>query len=164
MPRSPGLPGEALDSLGHVLDLAYRSLARRERTEAEVRRHLEGRKVEPGLIDEALAVLRDHGSVDDPGYARRFAEDRRSLDGWGPDRIEQRLLAAGVAPEYVLAALDARTLDEELEAALALLRRRFPDPPRDDRDRSRALGLLVRRGYDLELARDAIRAYGREGV
>lgn len=152
---------EALNSLGHVLDLAYRSLARRERTELEVRRHLEGRKVEPGLIDEALVALREQGTVDDAGYARRFAEDRRALDGWGPDRIEQRLLIAGVAPGHVRAALDARTLDEEREAALELLRRRFPAAPREDRDRGRALGLLVRRGYDLELAQQAIREHER---
>lgn len=156
------MSAQAPDSLGHVLDLAYRSLARRERTEREVRRHLEGRKVEPALIDEALAALREHGSVDDAGYARRFAEDRRALDGWGPDRIEQRLLAAGVADEHVRAALDVRTPDDEREAALALLRHRFPAPVRDDRDRNRALGLLVRRGYDLELAHEAIREHERK--
>jgi regulatory protein len=44
-----------------------------------------------------------------------------------------------------------------------LLRRRFPSPPDDDRGRDRALGLLVRRGYDLEMAYDAVRAFGRAG-
>ena len=34
-------------------------------------------------------------------------------------------------------------------------------PPADERGRERALGLLVRRGYALELAYDAVRAFER---
>ena len=35
-------------------------------------------------------------------------------------------------------------------------------PPQSDRERERALGMLVRKGYDLELAYDAVRAFERE--
>ncbi len=37
-----------------------------------------------------------------------------------------------------------------------------PSPPADQRERERALGLLVRRGYELELAYDAVRAFERD--
>lgn len=107
---------------------------------------------------QAVQVLEDEGYLDDARYARRFAEDRRRLDSWGAERIEQRLLAVGVAPELVAAAVDEQPAGAELQAAVDLLRRRFPKPPADDRERNRALGLLVRRGYDLDLAHDAIRA------
>ena len=53
--------------------------------------------------------------------------------------------------------------NDELSAAMALLRRRLRTAPRTDRDRERALGLLARRGYELELAYDAVRAFEREG-
>jgi regulatory protein len=66
-----------------------------------------------------------------------------------------------VAPEHVATALADQDGDAELEAAVDLLRRRFPDPPDDDRGRNRALGMLVRRGYELELAHTAIRAHER---
>ena len=36
-------------------------------------------------------------------------------------------------------------------------------PPDSDRERDRALGLLARRGYELELAYDAVRAFERDG-
>ena len=147
------------EPLDRALGLAYRSLARRDRTEVEVRRHLEARAVEPAIVEEALAVLAEQGYIDDARYARRFSEDRRRLDAWGAERIERRLLALGVAPEHVEAALGGQEPGWELEAAVALLRRRFPQPPGDDRDRSRALGVLVRRGYDLALAHDALRAH-----
>jgi regulatory protein len=140
--------------------LAVRHVSRRERTEAEVRRHLEAKGVDVAATDAAVADLTETGLLDDAGYARRFAEDRRALDAWGAERIERRLREAGVAPEHIAAALGGHERDDERDAALALLRRRFPAPPETDRDRERALGVLVRRGYELELAYDAVRAYG----
>ena len=147
--------------LQHALDLSYRFLGHRDRTVAEIRRHLEHKRVEPATIDKAVAVLCDQGYLDDARFAERFAADRRTLDGWGPDRIERRLAAAGVAARHIEAAIAARDVQEELAAALGVLRRRFPIPPSDDRERGRALGLLVRKGYSLELAHDAIRSLAR---
>ena len=40
-----------------------------------------------------VAELRHLGYLDDARYAQRFAEDRRTLDAWGAERIERRLLA-----------------------------------------------------------------------
>jgi len=147
--------------LQHALDLAYRHLGRRDRTVLEVRRHLEDKRVEPTSIEAAIAELCEQGYLDDAGYAQRFAEDRRRLDDWGPDRIERRLVSAGVDAELIARALAARDEADELEAAVTFLRRRFAEPPADDRARERALGLLVRRGYGLELAHDAVRALER---
>ena len=105
------------------------------------------------------------GYLDDARYARTFAEDRRNLDGWGAERIERRLLALGVGREHVAAALGDREGGDELSAALELLRRRFRDSvPASERDRERALGMLVRKGYELELAYDAVRAYERDAA
>jgi regulatory protein len=150
--------------LQRALELAYRFLARRDRTIAEVRRRLDAEGIGADLIDAAVDELESQGYLDDARYARRYAEDRRTLDAWGADRIERRLLAAGIDPELVAAAVGARGAEDELEAAIAVLRRRFPQPPANDRDRERALGVLVRRGYELELAYDAVRALEREAA
>ncbi|MEA2255704.1 MAG: regulatory protein [Solirubrobacteraceae bacterium] len=153
-----------VERLQHALDVAYRYLGHRDRTVAEMRRHLEARGVEPATADEAVEDLGRQGYLDDARYAQRFAEDRRTVDAWGAERIERRLLALGVAPDLVAAALDERDGAEELEAAVAVLRRRFPSAPGDDRARDRALGVLVRKGYDLELAYDAVRAFERDAA
>ncbi len=147
--------------LQDALDTAYRYLGHRDRTVAEVRRHLERKRVEPSTIDQAVAALGESGYLDDAAYAVRFAEDRRSLDAWGADRIERKLLAVGVAPEHVEAALGTQDAADELAAAVMFLERRLRVPPVDDRGRNRALGMLVRRGYALELAHDAIRTFER---
>lgn len=147
--------------LQHALDLAYRYLARRDRTVAEVRAQLEHKRVEPATIDAALAELAELGYLDDARYAQRFAEDRRTLDGWGPDRIERKLRAVGLADDAIAVAIAARDSADELQAAVAVLRRRYAAPADDPRGREKALGMLVRKGYDLELAYDAVRAFER---
>jgi regulatory protein len=128
---------------------------------AEIRRHLDAKGIGPSTIDEAVAELHEQGYLDDARFAQRFAEDRRALDAWGAERIERKLRDAGVPSEHIEAALATQSADEAREAAIEILRRRLSAPPQDDRGRERALGLLVRRGYDLELAYDAVRAFER---
>ena len=145
--------------LQHALDLAFRYLTRRDRTVLEMRRYLEGKRVEPGAIDQALARLQREDYLNDERFARQFADDKRLLDEWGADRIERRLLALGVPAALVCGAVAARGRGGELEAACALLQRRFPALGDDQRERRRAYGVLVRKGYDHELAWEAIRAH-----
>ena len=156
---SRGLEPEA--RLQHALELAYRHLARRERTALEVRRRLEREDVDAASIDAALAELQGQGAVDDVGYARRFAEDRRRLDGWGAERIERRLLEVGVPACVVEAELGRAGQGDELARAVEVLRGKLSAAPADDRERDRALRLLARRGFGLELAYEAVRTFGR---
>jgi regulatory protein len=149
--------------LQHALDLSYRYLGFRDRTVLEVRRHLEAKRVEPDTIELAVAELVELGYLDDARFAQRFVEDRRTLDHWGNERIERKLVASGIDAGLIIAALAAGDAAEtQLEAALTILTRRFRTPPETDRERDRALGFLVRKGYELETAYDAIRAYGRD--
>jgi regulatory protein len=147
-----------------ALEVAYRQLGRRDRTAAELRWYLRRRELEEAAIEGAIAVLSEQGYLDDARYAMRFAEDRRTLDGWGSERIARRLEDAGVAPELIAAAVATQDGEDELEAAVSLLRRRLTTPPGDDRSRERALGLLVRRGYELDLAYTAVRAFERDAA
>ena len=139
--------------------LAWRALDRRDRTELELRGILAQKRVAPEEAGAVIGELVEAGFVDDARFAQRFADDRRRLDAWGAERIARRLRALGVAPEHVAAALAEQDHEGELEAALALLRRRVPAVPRTPRERDCALGILVRKGYELELARDALRRH-----
>ena len=147
--------------LQRARDIAWAALNRREHTVAELERTLERKRVEPEMAAAVAAELLEGGWLDDEGYARRFAEDRRNLDGWGSERIARRLRSLGIDRELVDAAVGARESVDELEAALELLRRRFPQPPETPRDVQRALGVLIRKGYELELAHDAVRRHAK---
>jgi regulatory protein len=151
-----------MDDQERALQLAYRAVGHRDRTVAELRTFLERKRVEPESIAAAVAELRTAGLVDDARYARRFAEDKRELESWGAERIARELQRRGIAPDLIEAVVADRSREAELETALLLLQRRVP-PPADDRERDRAWRLLIRRGYEAELAYEAIRRHERSG-
>jgi regulatory protein len=147
-----------MDDRERALQLAYRAVGQRDRTVAELRTLLERKRVEPESIAAAVAELRQAGLVDDAGYARRFAEDKRELESWGAERIARELKRRGIAPDLIEAVVADRSREAELDTALLLLQRRVP-PPADDRERDRAWRLLIRRGYEAELAYEAVRRH-----
>jgi regulatory protein len=144
------------------LQLAYRYLNRRDRTEGELRGHLASKCADAAAVQDAIETLRDQGYVDDARYARLFAEDKRALEGWGIERIKGVLASRGIDRDLIDAAVAADGgAADEMERALEILRRRFPSPPRERRDRDRALAVLLRKGYDPDLALDALTVHAR---
>jgi regulatory protein len=145
-----------------ALELAYRAVNYRERTVAELRTFLERKRVEPAAIDGAVAELTAAGFLDDARYARRYADDKRELERWGSERIARDLRRKGIAPDLIETVIADRSREAELRTALLLLEQRVP-PPDDDRGRDRAWRLLVRRGYEPEIAYEAVRRHERAG-
>jgi regulatory protein len=150
---------------GQALQVAYRYLNRRERTVAEMRARLEREQDIPEATrDVAIAELLDYGYLDDARYARVFAQDRRNLDQWGTDRITRTLRERGIDRDLITAALSQIADAEEgteLDRAVALLHQRFPAGPTSPRDRDRAFGVLIRKGYESELSADAVSSWAR---
>jgi regulatory protein len=127
-----------------------------------VRAHLLARELEPDAVETAVEELIEQRVLDDERFAHLFVQDKRGLEQWGTERIRRGLAARGVERETAERALadspDPDVTEEtELDRAIALLRARFPKPPQG-RDRDRALGVLLRKGYEYELALDALRS------
>jgi regulatory protein len=142
-----------------ALAVAYFCLNRRECTRAEMRAHLERQSISPSEVEEAISALAEAGQLDDARFARLFVQDKRELEEWGNERIRRALLDRGVEPDLVEEVLTAEAPGDEIGRAMALLRRRFPSPARNRPERDRALGVLLRKGYDPELALEAIAAH-----
>jgi regulatory protein len=152
-------PAEEFDD---ALARCYRHLGEREHSSAELKRRLERARLGGEAIDAAIATVTQQGHLDDARYARLLAEDRRDIDGWGVERIRARLEAAGIERELIDSVLAGHDTASELVAAGALLRRRCRAGLRDDRERQRAFAILIRAGYDSDVAYDAIRSVGGE--
>jgi regulatory protein len=144
-----------------ALELAYRTLSSRDRTVAEVRAFLERKGIGEAASEHAVAELTAAGFLDDARYARLFTEDKRGIERWGSERIERDLRRRGVPADLVESALAGTDRDEEMATALGLLGEKLP-PPQTDRERDRAWRILVRKGYEPELAYEAVRAHGRD--
>jgi regulatory protein len=177
--RAAGVDADAANderALRKAIDLACAHVNRRERSVAEVRSQLQRKGVSDAHADEAVRTLIDQRLLDDERFAEMFVADKRGLEQWGSERIRRGLSARGIDHDVAERALTASShagensgedggdehgRDAELTRALELLRRRFPQAPRERRDRERALGMLLRKGYEHELAIDALNAHGR---
>ncbi len=104
---------------------ALRRLARRDHSEAELRRALAARGHSEEEIDEALARLRAQRYVDDETFAERFARSRLSHHGHGRTRIRQGLRQRGVGQEQMEAGLTAALRDVSEDEALDRAARRY---------------------------------------
>jgi regulatory protein len=161
-PASSG-SAEPADPAREAFEKAVGALGQRERTVAELESWLAARGYESHVVDGAIGRLTEIGELDDERFARRYAEDKRELRGWGADRIREALAAKGLDRATIDVALGAVTADEELTRAIELLVRRG-EPAVDESSRSRALGFLARRGYESELAYEAVRAFERRAA
>lgn len=102
--------------------------------------------------------LDEAGAVDDERFALAFANDKRELRGWGPDRIAEALRARGLDEGLIGVATAAEPHDVMLDRAVALLAESGASAE-DEAGRGRALSLLARRGFPLETAYDAVRRF-----
>jgi len=140
--------------------LAYTALSAKDRTAAELRTWLERKGIGHEPVEHAIRQLEAAGFLDDDRYARQFAADKRELSEWGSARIMRTLVGRGISSDLAADVVSERDRETELSAAIALLAD-VVGSPNDDRERKRAWALLVRRGYDPELAYEAVSAAGR---
>ena len=148
---------------GDAFERALAALRRKERTAAELARWFAERDYAADEAEEALARLIELGELDDERFARRFAEDKRELSGWGAGRIRESLLGRGIEPATVDAIVGEDSPGEQIARAVELLSRRGAGLG-DDRARASALAYLTRRGYDYEIAYEAVRRSQRRAA
>ena len=153
---------EAPDRTREAFERAVEALSHKERTSGELAAWLGERGFSTHEVESAVGQLIEIGELDDERFARRYAEDKRELRGWGPERIREALEKRGIRGREIQAALVADTGDD-LQRARELLERRG-DPLVDERSRARALAFLARRGYDPDTAYEAVRAVERRAA
>jgi SOS response regulatory protein OraA/RecX len=125
-----------------AFEVALAALNRKERTTHELMVWLERRGFDGDEVQDAIG---------------RLAEAKRDLSGWGAERIREALLARGVANATVDGVLAMDSHDDQLSRARELLARRGR-PLADNAERQRALDYLARRGYEYEIAYEAVRS------
>jgi len=141
-------------------ELALKALGSKERSTAELEAWLDERGVAAQDVEAVVSRLVEIGELDDERFAARYAEDKRELAGWGAERIREKLLARGVGPEVVEAAVAVESEQIQIRRAGDLLTRRERGLA-SEADKASALGFLTRRGYSYEIAHEAIRAGAR---
>ena len=146
---------EGGDPEREAFELAVAAIARKERTAAELAEVLAGRGVDDDVAASVLNRLAEIGELDDERFAHAYARDKRELRGWGPDRIRAALVERGVdRPTAEAASVEPHAAQAERAASMLADR---GEPLEDDAARGRALAYLARRGFDSDVAYEAVR-------
>jgi regulatory protein len=140
-------------------------LARRELSEAQVRQRLSRREFPGDEIDDAVARLRQDGSLDDARVAGAIARSQLSLKKRGRLRVKREIEAAGIASAVAERAVAEAYADVDSDALLAAaLDRRIGDRGiGDDRDMARLFRYLVGQGFAADRAMAALRRRRKDG-
>ena len=135
-----------------LFEYAVRSLARRMRTERDLRRLLETR-AEPGeagtgTINGVIGRLRELNYLSDERYAADFTRLRKENQSFGRRRVQGELVARGIGKEHAEAALERSYAEvNEVELAQQYCDRKRIQPPATDKEVARVMGRLMRAGF-----------------
>jgi regulatory protein len=184
VPGSPADDTPNADPASVARTIALRKLTVAPRTRAQLADALARGGVPDDVTDVTLDRFEELGLVDDEEFARQWARTRQAGRGLARRALAYELRQRGVEDEVVRNALDDPDLEDELETARALVRKRLagsglgspsryglgptarqglPSTARSgsdagrDRQVRRLLGLLARKGYSAGVAARAVR-------
>jgi regulatory protein len=148
-------------ALERAKNQAMKMLARRARSEREVRARLERSHFPQEIVEGAVARLKELRFLDDASYARQRAEALLLQGHWGPCAVIYRLISQGIGEE--MAATAARqaqgTLSERELAARCLAAKRLPaGPPASLAQKARAARYLAARGFGEQAIEETLTA------
>ena len=158
--RAASLDPEA--RLQHARDLAWRALNRRERTVAELRAaaRAQARRARRRSTTVRRRAAASRATSTTPATPSASPRTAAGSTAGAPSASSAGCARSASTREHIAAALgerDARgRAGRRARAARAAASR---EPPATPRERDRALGMLVRKGYELELAYDALRRH-----
>jgi regulatory protein len=121
------------------------------RTEEELRRKLRDGGYPLAAADYAVELLKKYRYIDDEEYARNFME----VHARGKSRAELAALLSrkGISRECVSQLMQENPVDEEEQIRHILKKRRFHPEEADQKELSKQIAYLVRKGFSYDAVR-----------
>jgi regulatory protein len=150
-----------LDRCQRCLNAAFRYLAYRPRSEAEIRQRLLRRGFDSVTADSTLANLRERGLVDDTAFARFWKDNRESFSPRSRRLTGLELRRKGLSGDVIEAVIvEIDESDSAYRAALVKARRL---PLADYQAFRRRLGAyLGRRGFGYDIINETVARVWKE--
>jgi regulatory protein len=140
-----------VQSENELYEYALRSLGRRMRTVAELKRLMRTRLPEENgaaWIESVVARLKERRYLNDTQYAKTYTRLRQENQSLGRRRVQQELIGKGVHADVIAATLDDSYKDvNEEELARQLLARKRVQKPLEEKQTARVMRMLMRSGF-----------------
>ncbi len=156
-----------IDDENALYDYAVRSLGRRMRTVAELKRLMRQRvpRDEIGhlLVEMVILRLKDQKYLNDTNYAAAYSSFRRDNEKFGKRRVITDLKVKGVHQDVIEKVVDEAyaAVDEE-ELARAYLKRKRLKKPANEKEAARIFRGLMRAGFGVAIAIKVLKTWDVE--
>ena len=150
-------PKKLYDDENSLYEYAVRSLGRRMRTVAELKRLMRQRVPEGEigalLIEMVILRLKEQKYLNDTQYATAYSSFRRDNQKFGRRRVTTDLKVKGVHSDVIEKVVDESypAVNEE-EQARAYLKRKRLKQPENDKETARIFRGLMRAGFSVGIA------------
>ncbi|MBB6447828.1 recombination regulator RecX [Bacillus benzoevorans] len=146
------------DDIRKSYNLALQYLARRMRSELEVRKYLMEKNVDPPIIQEVILKLYDYKFLDDEQYACSFVRTQMKTTDKGAVLIQRELKDRGISTALIEKAMVLYPFADQLETAKKLCEKMGG---RNTKDSERVLKqkleqMLIRKGFDYDVISEAV--------
>ena len=144
---------------------AMNLLAKKDFTEAGIRKKLSEGYYNSEQIDEAVAYLKKYGYIDDVRYVRNYVSIH--IQSKPRKKIVQKLVEKGISKDLIDNLLDEiyeeeralTTLPDEMELGQKLLSKKKYDIENNVKDKQKAFGYLIRHGISSEVVMKLLKEY-----
>jgi regulatory protein len=149
-----------MNHFGKYLDLSYRYLSIRNRSEKEMRDYLSEKKATGEVIEKIIASLKEKKFLNDEAFARSWILSRARLKPKGKVLLQIELRQKGIQDDIIKKVLQEvqEEISDELEQAKSLIVKRMERMSGKPRNEiyQKVGGFLSRRGFNWEIVKKAI--------
>jgi len=142
------------------IELVYRYLGIRNRSEKEIRDYLTKKKAESSVIEKIVSLLYEQKFLNDETFARSWVAQRARFRPKGKSALKFELLQKGISKEPIEQILAEKNeeLPDELTQAKGLIERRIQKLQGQPRQEiyNKVGAFLARRGFSWEIIKKAI--------
>lgn len=137
------------DDIRKALNLAIHHLARRMRSEGEIRTFLLKKEVDELIINEVIYQLTEMRYINDEEFANAYIRTQMNTTDKGPDVIKRELIEKGVHRKNYEQPLSMFTVEQQVEKALLLAKKYVEKNQRDSHQVliQKTKQMLMRKGY-----------------
>lgn len=128
-------------------------LARRPRSEWELKDYLKRKKASDEKIESILNVLSIRGYVNDESFARRWIENRRLLKPISTRKLKLELKQKRISESIITTALSSDTSDDVTELKKLIQKKRTQSRYQDDQ---KLMQYLARQGFGYQDIKEAL--------
>lgn len=146
------------DEIRKAYNSAVQYLAKRKRTEAEVRSFLQEKETAESVIREVILKLYNYKFLDDEDYAASYVRTRMNTADKGPEVIKRELQQRGVDDLLIDKAMREYPFERQFETALQLCEKFALKNQRDSKRvlKQKMEQLLLRKGFPYDMITSVI--------